>query len=206
MARKKRRKFQILNLRGTNGSGKSYVTRKLMDLCDVHPIYGDPEPGRLIGSIIGYRGTYEGQPIYFVGSYEIMAGGADAVMARFGTLEAVCELVRKFAPKGHVVFEGFIVSGLFKTFYDLSRELGGITFCYMDTPLDKCLEHIEKRNREKTATRGKVRKGVGTKTVAGKFKQVESTRRKFKKEGERVVMVNWRRPMYAIHRALRGEI
>lgn len=202
MARRRRAKFRILNVRGTNGSGKSFLVRKLMEYCHVRPIYGDPEPGRLMGTIIGYRGTYDDQPIYFVGPYEIMAGGADAVMARFGTLEKVCELVRQFAPHGHVVFEGFIVSGLFQRFYNLSEELGGIVWCYLDTPLEICYIHIDNRNREKTAASGRVRKGVGNKTVAGKFKQVESTRRKFLEAGETVVMINWRRPMYAIHKIL----
>ena len=199
------KKYKILNIRGCNGSGKSYLTRELMKECNIKPVFGEPEPNQLVGSIIGYKGDYRGEPIYFVGSYEIMAGGADAVMARFGTIEKVCELVRQFAPLGHVIFEGFIVSGLFSRFYNLSKELGGITFCYIDTPLETCLKRIEIRNQEKTAATGRVRKGAGNKTVAGKFKQVESTRRKFLDVGENVVMVNHKKPMKAIHKALQME-
>lgn len=196
--------YKILNIRGANGCGKSWIVRKLMKESRAKPIYGKPEPGKLIGSVIGYEGNWKGDPIYFVGSYEVMSGGADHVMKHFGGLDNVDQLVRDFAGKGHVIFEGFIVSGLFSRFYKLSKELGGIVFCYMDTPLEVCLERIEQRNKEKTAASGRIKGSVGTKHVEQKFIEAERTRRKFKEAGERTVMVNHRRPMRAIYKVL-GE-
>lgn len=197
--------FKIINIRGANGSGKSWIVRQLMKDTQAQPIYHDPLPGSLIGRIVGYKGDYEGTPIYFVGSYEIMSGGADAVMKHFDGLDKVCDLVREFAPKGHVVFEGFIVSGLFKRFYDLSQELGGITWCYMNTPLKVCYARIKRRNAMKTAADGRVRKGMGIKHVSKKFDQAETTRIKFLNEGEEVFIINYRRPMEAIREVLRGS-
>ncbi len=209
----KRNKYRIINIRGSNGSGKSWIMRKLMKESNVTPIYADPEPGRLVGRVIGYRGEYRGDPIYFVGSYEVMSGGADHIMKHFSEkntgkkgylgIDYVCDLVRQFAGKGHVFFEGFIISGLFSRFHKLSQELGGITWCYLDTPLDVCLERIEDRNKNRTAVTGRVKKGVGTKHVGKKFIAAENTRKKFNSEGEETVIIDYRKPMRAIHQLLR---
>ena len=210
---KSSKQFKIINIRGANGSGKSWIIRRLMKESNVSPIYEDPEPGRLIGRVTGYRGNYKGQPIYFVGSYEVMSGGADHIMKHFGEkntgkkgymgIDFVCDLVRRFAGKGHVFFEGFIISGLFQRFYDLSQELGGITWCYINTPLEVCYKRIEDRNKNKTATTGRIKGGVGTRHVEQKFIAAEATRRKFKAAGEETVIINYRRPMRDIHRVLR---
>ncbi len=202
---RKRNKYRIVNIRGANGSGKSWIIRKLMKETNATPIYDDPEPGRLIGRVIGYRGNYKGDPIYFVDSYVTMSGGADWVMKHFGGLDDVCDIVRGFAGKGHVIFEGFIISGLFKRFYELSQELGGITWCYMDTPLEVCYERIEARNKNKTAASGRIRGSSGTRHVEKKFIASEVTRRKFKNEGEETIIINYRRPMRAIHQLLKSS-
>ncbi len=204
---KKRNKYRIINIRGCNGSGKSWIIRRMMKKSNATPIYADPEPGRLIGRVIGYRGNYKGDPVYFVGSYVTMSGGADYVMKHFGGLDDVCDIVRKFAGKGHVFFEGFIVSGLFRRFYELSQELGGITWCYIDTPLEVCYERIEARNKNKTAASGRIRGSSGTKHVEKKFIATEATRKKFESEGEETVIIDYRKPMHAIYQLLqRGEL
>lgn len=184
-----------------------------MEKSSVTPIYADPEPGRLVGRVIGYRGKYKGDPIYFVGSYETMSGGADHIMKHFGEkitgkkgymgIDYVCDLVREFAGKGHVFFEGFIVSGLFSRFYKLSQELGGITWCYMDTPLEVCYKRIEDRNKNKTAALGRIKGGIGTKHVEKKLIAAEATRRKFESEGEETVIIDHRKPMRAIYKLLK---
>ncbi|KKK87690.1 hypothetical protein LCGC14_2750720 [marine sediment metagenome] len=202
---KSSKQFKIINIRGCNGSGKSWIIRKLMKETNATPIYDDPEPGRLIGRVIGYRGNYKGDPVYFVGSYVTMSGGADWVMKHFGGLDDVCDIVRGFAGKGHVFFEGFIISGLFKRFYELSQELGGITWCYMDTPLEVCYKRIEARNKDKTAASGRIRGSSGTRHVEKKLIAAESTRKKFKNKGEETIIINYRKPMRAIHQLLRRE-
>ena len=209
---KSSKQFKIINIRGCNGSGKSWIMRKLMKESNVAQIYADPEPGRLVGRVIGYHGIYRGDPIYFVGDYGMMSGGADHIMKHFGEkntgkmgymgIDYVCDLVREFAGKGHVFFEGFIISGLFSRFHKLSQELGGITWCYLDTPLDVCFKRIEDRNKGRTAVTGRVKKGVGTKHVEKKLVAAENTRKKFKNEGEETVIIDYRKPMKAIRKLL----
>ena len=208
-------KYKIINIRGCNGSGKSWIIRKLMKKCDAHPIYADPEPGRLVGRVVAYRGEYKGDLIYFVGSYETMSGGADHVMKCFGEkntgkigymgIDYVCDLVRSFAGKGHVFFEGFIISGLFSRFYKLSQELGGITWCYLDTPLEVCYKRIEDRNKNKTAASGRIKGSIGIKHVEKKFIAAERTRQKFNNEGEETVIIDYRKPMRAIYKLLKEK-
>ena len=199
---KRHKKYRIVNIRGCNGSGKSWIIRQLMKETNAKPIYEQPKTGKLIGRIIAYKGIYKNDPVFFIGSYEIMSGGADHVMKHFGGIEDVCELVRRFAGKGHVFFEGFIISGLFQRFYDLSQELGGITWCYIDTPLKVCYQRIEARNKDKTAASGRIRGSCGTLHVEKKFISTERTRQKFKDAGEETVIINYRKPMRDIRRVL----
>lgn len=172
-----------------------------MEKSNIKPIYGEPEVGKLIGRVVGYKGEYKGSPIFFVGSYEVMSGGCDAVM-KHGDIHQVCDLVRQFSKEGHVIFEGFMLTGIFQRFHDLSQELGGIIFCFMDTPLEVCLERIERRNKEKGALLGRQRGSMGTKHVAQKIHEGDRTRKKLKKHGERVVLVDHRRPMKVISKLL----
>lgn len=201
----KNKKFQIINIRGANGCGKSWIVRQLIKETNARPIYSKPQPGKLLGRVIGYKGIYKGNPVFYIGSYEVMSGGADHVMKNFGGLDNVCELIREFAGKGHVIFEGFIVSGLFSRFYNLSKELGGIIFIYMDTPLDVCYKRIEKRNKEKTAAVGRIRGSVGMKHVEQKFIEAERTRIKFKEHGEQTVIMNHKKPMQRMYKILGGK-
>lgn len=198
-------KYKIINIRGCNGSGKSHIIRKLMERCDVKPVYGQPKRGELMGRIIAYEGTFKGDPIFFIGSYEVMSGGCDHTMKHHGSMDAVCNFVRQFAGKGHVIFEGFLLTGVYQRFYDLSQELGGIIFCYMDTPLELCFERIKNRNEQKSKSlAGRVRGSMGTKHVEQKMIEGERTRKKFKKAGEKTVLINHKRPLKDIYSILKG--
>jgi hypothetical protein len=201
MSKALRRKFKIINLRGCNGSGKSFIVRQLMEKTGAKPIYGKPKPGQFIGRINGYKGIYKGTPIFFLGSYEVMSGGCDAILKHDDIL-LVCDLVREFSKEGHVVFEGFLLTGIFQRFHDLSQELGGIIFCFMDTPLKKCLARIKRRNEEKGVVLGKTRGSMGTKHVAQKIYEGERTMKKLKAHGEQIVIIDHKNPMKAVYKLI----
>lgn len=198
-----KRKHKVINIRGCNGSGKSFIVRKLIERTNAKPVYGKPKPGKLIGRIDGYQGIYKGEKIFFLGSYEVMSGGCDSIIKHDDVLK-VCKLVRDFSKDGHVVFEGFLLTGIFQRFHDLSQEIGGIIFCHMDTPLKKCLARIKKRNEEKKASQGKNRGSMGVRHVAQKTYEGDRTRRKLEKYGEYTTTLDHRRPVSEICRLLDG--
>lgn len=90
----------IINVRGTNGAGKSTVVRQIMERYDRRePITRDDRRRPL-----GYVCTSSSRrPLFIPGHYEIANGGIDTL----GTLSQVMSLVWDAHDAGHdVVFEG----------------------------------------------------------------------------------------------------
>jgi thymidylate kinase len=179
----------IVNLRGTNGSGKSTVARGL--------IMVDPE-ARIV-YLAEYKteaGAERWVPGYHVpkldlvvvGPYRTDCGGCDAIK----TQALVKEAVRKAASlTTHVLFEGVIVSTLFSGYLELSKGLVAdgrtpLAWCYLDTPVEECLRRIQVRNGGKPIKEDLVRQ---------KVRAIEGTRRKAQEAGEEVRMVNHQRAL-----------
>lgn len=172
----------IVNLRGTNGSGKSTVARKLFSSgagakeIDLAPYYTPKGQKRYV---IGYE--VPENDLIVVGSYRTECGGCDAIK----TQDLVCEAVRHASGlAAHVFFEGVIVSTLFSRYMNLSKELGGLVWAYMDTPLDVCLERISRRNGGKA---------IKTELVANKLRSINNTRLKASLARERVADIDHER-------------
>lgn len=130
----------LISLRGTNGSGKSTVVRNLFEKCkNPLPIYSllgpkQPEAYQLNG---GW-----GKPLYILGPYLTGTGGCD----RIQPYDLIPELIEKYARKGHVLFEGIIISSVYGQVGALmERWKKDAIFLFLDTPLDICLERVEGR-------------------------------------------------------------
>jgi len=134
----------IINIRGTSGSGKTYVVRKFMEHCGlVTHIYD--ENGKVIAELC----HHDMIPVYFIGSYVNVCGGCDTI----STQDMACSLVRHFSQFGHVIFEGLLMSHLYARYAALWTELTefGIPFmfAYMDTPLEICVNRVKKRRLDR---------------------------------------------------------
>jgi hypothetical protein len=169
----------ILNLRGCNGSGKSTIARALFQGEDYHEIDLAPyhTPKGALRHVAGY--LVPSRSLVVVGPYRTDCGGCDAVK----TQDLVCESVRMAAVRApNVFFEGVIVSTIFQRYYALSRELGGMVWAYLDTPLEVCLARIQARNGGKEIKEYK---------VAEKLPMIGSTRRRANAARERVETVSY---------------
>lgn len=165
----------IVNLRGTNGSGKSTVARSLLAGAREVELAPYTTARGAARRVVGYHAADLG--LVIVGPYRTECGGCDAVK----TQNLVCESVRlaaRLAP--NVLFEGVIVSTLFSRYLELSRELGGLTWAYLDTPLDVCLARIAARNGGKA---------IKEDLVADKHRAIARTADKARAAGEWVVAV-----------------
>ena len=135
----------IVNLRGTSGSGKTTALRTLMaraEACghtrQAYLSSVDQKKPKPLG--YAFVGT---PPLYVLGSYETVCGGCDTLK----TQDQVCGLVRHFAPYGHVVFEGLLISHLYSRYEALNHELAahGYVWAFLDTPLELCLARVQQR-------------------------------------------------------------
>lgn len=169
----------IINLRGTNGSGKSTVIFQLLDGRTVEVVdlaHYKSKAGK-DRHVEGYHCAE--LELIVVGRYATACGGCDGIP----TQDLICEAVRKASTLAqNVLFEGVIVSTLFSRYSELAKELGNkrFLFAYMDTPLETCLSRIQKRNGGKP---------IKEDLVASKVRAILSTREKALAAGHTVVDV-----------------
>lgn len=130
----------ILNLRGTSGSGKTTVARRILSEYDSEPIMG-MVPGGKKERIVGYQiGN-----LWIPGSYENTCGGVDTYSWK-GAADYLEEKVRLVAANGyHVLFEGLVQTAGNKRWTGVANDFP-LVWAFLDTPLEKCIERVLERN------------------------------------------------------------
>lgn len=138
----------ILNIRGTNGSGKSSIIFSMMD---------DPKKYLIEKS---YKGKMYKIATVFpsygwvaLGAYEEgrKCGGLDTMPNNEITKKSFWYILKKY-PTFNLVMEGIICSTIFSTYCDLFKEAkekypeDDIVILHLTTPLKVCLKRIQKRN------------------------------------------------------------
>lgn len=135
----------IVNIRGTSGSGKTTVIKKLMEFGSYEPIlqtvgqYIVPRPAGYRLQLVGLH-----KLIYVMGQYETPTGGADNI----GNLHSVFRQVKQYHDAGHhVIFEGLLISRSKGRMIDLHDKVGSenMFLLHLDTPLEQCLRSIQER-------------------------------------------------------------
>lgn len=169
----------VINIRGTNGSGKSTIATKLLTCFDVKykRLYNGfkDKPDKVWGYEVPLQ-----IPIFIIGPYETPTGGCDCI-SDFDFIFKQVELMSRY---GHVVFEGALLSTLVGRFHQLSKTLGPkakFIAGVMDTPFDKCVARVNKR---------RARKGKEpidpARTMQGKYNSVLSSSRSLEERGVEV--------------------
>ena len=127
----------LIQIRGTSGSGKSFIVNKIMSRHKFKPIYEKDE-------IMGY--LCRDLNLFIVGKYTTACGGCDSVP----TQDEICRRIKIGLKKRYnVLFEGLICSHIAKRYADLyfACKKRGIAakYIFLDTPLDVCRSNINKR-------------------------------------------------------------
>ena len=123
----------IIQIRGTSGSGKSTVMRKVMEHFTLEPVYREKRKQPLYYKDDGYHLTV-------LGHYESPCGGCDTI----GSAHAVFELVQQLVLFKHTVCEGLLLSEDVKW----SSQMRDLRVVYLTTPVEQCLANIRKRRAE----------------------------------------------------------
>lgn len=179
----------IINLRGTNGSGKSTVARGLMAHDPATKIVNLAPSGQkgLVETFVqGYH--VPNLDLCVVGLYKTACGGCDGIK----TQELIHESVKLAAGRyKHVFFEGVVVSTIFSSYLTLATHFKlhdkPFVWAYMDTPLQLCLDRVGDRNGGKQLKTSKAYGKEEVTTIEKKFKSIASTRAKAKASGELVL-------------------
>jgi len=132
----------IVNIRGTHGSGKSTVVKKILDRYGFEAESyiekrGGKRPANYIVQLPGVL-----RPLYIIGCYETSCGGCDGIQP----YSEIWPRIVSFANRGHVLLEGALVSSSYGNIGRASECYGDdFVFAFMDTPLKKCIRQIEQR-------------------------------------------------------------
>lgn len=132
----------ILNVRGTNGSGKSTIVRTILDKFIHAPVYGLLGPRKPEAYCLKLTKDYPGKFLYLLGPYMTPAGGADCIQP----YDNIIPLIEKYSQRGHVLFEGVLVSkskGSVGTYLEKFGKQAVLLF--LDTTLEQCIAAVQER-------------------------------------------------------------
>jgi len=136
---------RIISIRGTSGSGKSTIVRRVMDLFEFrspHYIDGRKQP-------IGYRlrsADNPNQGISVIGHYETACGGCDTIHS----FEEVFAHVRREYDMGfHVLFEGVLLYCEVPLTTMMVLEGLPLDVIALNTPIDECVASVNLRRWER---------------------------------------------------------
>ena len=131
----------VVNIRGANGSGKSHTVRALMEMGSFRPVYdvrfGLRRPEAYVGTLPGVE-----RDVFILGPYDNPSGGCDSIP----TYDLVVEMLQKYGNRGHVIFEGFLISTCWGAVGD-ALERGGrdAAVLFLTTPLEVCIARVKAR-------------------------------------------------------------
>src|SRR3990167_6396595 len=138
----------IINIRGTNGAGKSHMVRSLLEEFQGEPVAWDMN-GRK-PKVTVYRLLIHPK-VFVIGRYDVACGGADTMPKPVGepgrnSMDVVEAYLREWAVQGHVIFEGLIVSSVWnQRWVRLSQEFGAVWF-FLDTSMEECRQRVAERD------------------------------------------------------------
>jgi hypothetical protein len=137
----------IINVRGTSGSGKSFLVNQLMGDYPIRLRYKETGRKRPIGYLCQNEHR---RSLAVLGHYEIACGGCDTLP----TLERIFELVRQAHHAGyHVLFEGLLVNSDRRRTIEMHQDGLPLTVVTLSTPLDECLDAVRDRRARKAKNR-----------------------------------------------------
>ena len=170
----------IVSIRGTHGSGKSTIVRKILDKYPHEELKFNESDKRPYGYLVQMP---TGRELAVIGPYHTACGGCDAVQP----YSVILDLVKDATHKGYdVLLEGALVSSSYGSVGHLLNEYApGALFAFLDTPLQTCLDRIKARR----AAKGN-HEPLDPKNTAVKFDNVARTKAQMAKLGSAVRIVD----------------
>lgn len=140
--------YMNMNIRGTNGSGKTSIGQRMVDEHPQHEkIKG--EFGNHNYSRKAICHDFGGAAL--VGRYK---SGVDGIIPQ----TQIETLIETFAPLGHIIWENVLISGNFPRWFEHAQSLGDThepVWLLLDTPADVCIQRIKDRRARAIAAGSK---------------------------------------------------
>ena len=186
----------IVNVRGSNGSGKSSLVRQLMEYL------GPADLFKFDGKPAGYRFSRpDGQRIFVMGMYRTPCGGLDSTFSYRDAADDVILCIDLLADKGHVVCEGVVAMSSYgfarlSSLATSQEEKGNhVVFALLDTPLEICIERTEARRAAKATLKGKESKPFDPQNLSAKYHGVHKDQKRLAGAGYDCRMLPYQDPL-----------
>lgn len=180
----------IIDVRGTHGSGKSFVMKSLIEEYAAEPVVN------LAGEHMGYR--LKGPEAFVLGKYVTACGGCDGIK----TADEVVRRVRVFSKLyRHVLLEGILVAHTFSRYSALATELQDYRFFFLNTPLENCIARV----RGRRARDGNTKELNPTNIIKDWHRIWGKLRLQCVEAGHHVGILDYRNPLTPIKEILNGE-
>jgi adenylate kinase family enzyme len=137
----------LLQLRGSSGSGKSYVAHQLLERYEHKPLYNPA-----VRKTVPYAYALPGG-LFILGGYTARGGGVDGwpVETTVRELEALDE------PGRFIFFEGLLISRSRGQWERLARNGHEYVAAILDTPPELCIQRVYERNGGKQINEWRLR-------------------------------------------------
>lgn len=175
---------KALNLRGTNGSGKTFVARALLAAIEGKALELT-ERGKVrsyMGHMLDSYGILKTVVVY--GSYEANCGGCDTIPS----VNIVADMIHRDMkdPRIDLVFyEGLMISHMIGTVGAAAKCYNdNHTMVFLDTPLEVCIERVNNRRKNQGNT-----KEFDPRNIVADHPRVIAARRNALAQGFKVVDV-----------------
>ena len=162
----------IINIRGTSGSGKTFLVREVMRRAEVQSnctpllLTGfHPVSGRDI--LLGY--DYPRSKISVIGNYGPDCGGCDKFSWKGAADWVQMQVVGAAGSGQRVIFEGLMVSSWSLPRFQALEKVAPVKVIVLSTPLEECLEAIRQRRLSKGNTAE-----LNPESTTGKYKSILS--------------------------------
>ncbi len=172
----------IVNVRGNSGSGKTWLTREFMKVCQ-HP--------KLINEGQDIQMEYRKKTWVVLGRYTTACGGADTVK----TQQEIVDRVERYTGKRYNVWlEGLLMSTVYGTIGTYSEKFGPRwLFVYLDTPLEVSIARIKARRVQAGNT-----KPLNETNTRNRDATIKRNREIVLEHGRRVIDVSYKNPLPAL--------
>lgn len=150
----------LVNIRGTNGSGKSTIPISMRDDPDMYEI-SKPYKGKLKKILT----VFPNYGWVALGAYTRQVGGLDQFPNKAFTEKALDYALKKF-PEYNILMEGILAATTYSTYVDLFKRVQEKykvqpVIYYLMPPVEICIERIKKRNGGKAFKEDLVRAKYG---------------------------------------------
>lgn len=183
----------VVDIRGTHGSGKSYIPKELLRLYAHRQIVGTPLTYEGKQTLLGYE--IPELNLRILGKYHNACGGCDGIR----TQDEIRARVEAWRGTHNVMLEGILVAHTYAKWAQFAKGKNW-WFFFLDTPLPVCIARVDYRRQNKGQE-----PLADPRNIIRDHKRINSLHQKFTDDGLGALWLDYKDPVNSILGFIRLE-